>query len=184
MSQLGPQMDPERRSSKVRFRPIDRHGPASRLRRASSAWVEVVTADLAPDESDGEVGTVQSLGDAMAALAAYYERNRPKWHRESASRYTECTQFGFLRVEQDRSGSWVAYRDHYPLLRMGAPAIFRTRGEAQGAAEAHVLDYYPDGEIIEDGLSWLGDPEIDWRSYPHRVEDRAEWQRMASQSLP
>ena len=143
-----------------------------------------VTADLAPDESDGEVGTVQSLGDAMAALAAYYERNRPKWHRESASRYTECTQFGFLRVEQDRSGSWVAYRDHYPLLHMGAPAIFRTRGEAQGAAEAHVLDYYPDGEIIEDGLSWLGDPEIDWRSYPHRVEDRAEWQRMASGSLP
>jgi hypothetical protein len=143
-----------------------------------------VTADLAPDDSDGEAGTVHSLGDAIPALAAYYERHRPKWQHEGANRYIQWTQFALLRVEQDRSGSWVAYRDDYPLLRMGAPATFPKRGEAQRAAETHVLDCYPGYATIDDGLSWLADPEINWRSCPHRVEDRAHWQRMASHCLP
>src|SRR4051812_10975582 len=143
-----------------------------------------VTADLAPDDSDGEVATVQSVRDAIPALADYYERNRPKWHRESAGRYIEWTQFALLRVEQDQRGSWVAYRDDYALQRLGAPATFPTRGEAQRAAEAHALDCYPGYQTIQDGLSWLADPEIDWRSCPHRVEDRAQWQRMASACLP
>jgi hypothetical protein len=37
----------------------------------------------------------------------------------------------------------------------------------------HELDTFPNARIIDDGLSWLPDPEIDWRSVPHRVEERA-----------
>jgi hypothetical protein len=50
--------------------------------------------------------------------------------------------------------------------------------------ETQRLDCYPGYETIDDGLAWLADPEIDWRSCPHRVEDRAHWQRMASGWLP
>jgi hypothetical protein len=143
-----------------------------------------VCADLAPDWSDGVVAVVQSLDGAIPALAAYYEQNPAQWQRETATRYAKFTQFAFLRVEQDKEGRWRPKRDDYPMLRNGAPATFATREEAQRAADAHLLDYYPNYEIIDDGLSWVADPEIDWRSCPHRVEDRAHWQRMASQQLP
>jgi hypothetical protein len=46
------------------------------------------------------------------------------------------------------------------------------------------LECYLCYEILDDDLSWLADPEVDWRSCPHRVEDRAHWQRMASGYLP
>ncbi len=80
-------------------------------------------------------------------------------------------------MEQDQRGNWRARRDDYQLLRNGAPAIFAACGEAQRAADAHLLDYYPKSEIINDGLSWVRDPEIDWRSCPHRVEARAHFER-------
>ena len=144
-----------------------------------------VSADLTPDDCDDDVvAIVQSLGDAVPALAAYYERNRPRWQRESATRYTEWTLFALLAVEQDESGNWLPKRDDYPMLRNGQPAIFATREQAQRAADAHLLDYYPHSEIVDDGLAWVRHPEIDWRSCPHRVEARADWQRMASQWLP
>jgi hypothetical protein len=137
-----------------------------------------VSADLAPDWSDGDVGVVQSLGDAIPALAAYYEKNPPQWQRENATRYEKFTQFAFLRVEQDKRGNWLPKRDHYPLLRNGEPAIFATCDEAQRAADAHLLDYYPNSEKVDDGLSWVRDPEIDWRSCPHRVAARAHFERI------
>jgi hypothetical protein len=71
----------------------------------------------------------------------------------------------------------LAYRDHHPMLRNGKPAIFATCEGAQRAADAHLLDYYPNSRIIDDGLSWLPDPEIDWRSCPHCVEARAHFER-------
>jgi hypothetical protein len=143
-----------------------------------------VTADLAPDSESGDVAVVQSLDDSISALAAFYERNPPRWQRGSSTRYTKLTQFALLRVEQDEGGHWLAKRDDYPLLRNGGPAFFATCGEAQRAADAHLLDYYPGVEIIDDGLSWEPDPEIDWRSCPHRVEERAHFQRVASRGLP
>jgi hypothetical protein len=88
----------------------------------------------------------------------------------------------FLRVEQDQRGDWFANRDNYPLLRDGKPARFATHTDAQGAADAHELDLYPNAKAIDDGLSWFPDPEIDWRSVPHRVEERANWQRSSSRS--
>ena len=136
-----------------------------------------VSADLAPDWSNGDVGVVRSLADAIPALAAYYERNPPQWQRETVTRYQKLTQFAYLRVEQDQRGNWRARRDDYQLLRNGAPAIFAACGEAQRAADAHLLDHYPKSEIINDGLSWVRDPEIDWRSCPHRVEARAHFER-------
>jgi hypothetical protein len=45
-------------------------------------------------------------------------------------------------------------------------------------------DQYPNAKAIDDGLSWQPDPEIDWRSIPHRVEERANWQKSASSLLP
>lgn len=144
-----------------------------------------VTADLVPDDCDEDlVAIVQSPGDAIPALAVYYEQNPPRWERKSATRFTEWTQFALLAVEQDEGGHWLAKRDNFPMLRGGKPAIFSTREEAQRAADAHLLDCYPNREIIDDGLSWVADPEINWRSCPHRVQDRAQWQRMASGSLP
>jgi hypothetical protein len=138
-----------------------------------------VTADLAPDDCDDDlVAIVQSLGDAIPALAAYYERNRPRWERKSATRYTEWTLFALLAVEQDQRGNWLAKRDDYLMLRNGKPELFATREEAQRAADAHLLDYYPNSETVDDGLSWVADPEIDWRSCPHRVEARARLERI------
>ena len=130
-----------------------------------------MTADLPDDCEDDEVAVVQSLDDAIPALAAYYERNPPGWQRQSATKYAKFTQFAFLWIEQDKQGNWLAKRDDYPLLRNGGPAFFARCGEAQRAADAHLLDYYPGVEIIDDGLSWEPDPEIDWRSCPHRVEE-------------
>ena len=55
--------------------------------------------------------------------------------------------------------------------------------DAQRVADAHELDLYPNAKAIGDGFSWLPDPEIDWRSVPHRVEERANW-LSASSLLP
>jgi hypothetical protein len=68
-------------------------------------------------------------------------------------------------------------------MRNGERAFFATCAEAQHAADAHLLDYYPGIEIIDDGLSWLPDPEIDWRSCPHRVEARAHLERVTARWL-
>jgi hypothetical protein len=56
--------------------------------------------------------------------------------------------------------------------------------DAERAADAHELDLYPNAETIDDSLSWLPDPEIDWRSIPHLAEGRVNWQKSASGLLP
>jgi hypothetical protein len=126
-------------------------------------------------QNDGgdEIAVVKSIDDAIPALAAYYEKNLPRWERKSATRYIEWTQFGLLRVEQDQPRRWLAYRDDYPLLRDGKPAVFAVSEEAQRATDAHLRDGYPNSEAINDGFSWLPDPEVDWRSCPHRTAARA-----------
>ena len=75
-----------------------------------------------------------------------------------------------LRVEQDQQGHWLAYRDDYPMLEDTKPARFPSCADAQRAADAHELDLFPNAKAIDDGLSWLPDPEIDWRSVPYLVE--------------
>jgi hypothetical protein len=142
-----------------------------------------VTADLAPDWESGDVAVVQTIDDAIPALAAYYERKPPQWQRWNAIKHAKFTQFAILWVEQDEQGHWRAQRDDYPLMRNGERAFFATCAEAQHAADAHLLDYYPGIEIIDDGLSWLPDPEIDWRSCPHRVEARAHLERVTARWL-
>jgi hypothetical protein len=155
-----------------RVRPLDgREGPFS------------VEAALAPDECDSEITIVNSVEEALPALASFYEKNLPQWRRESATRWVELTQFANLRIEQDKLGNWLAYRDDYPMLRDVKPAVFATSEEAQRAAEAHLLDYYPNAKPIDDGFSWLPDPEIGRRS-SRRIDARAQWQRNAGGSLP
>jgi hypothetical protein len=89
-----------------------------------------------------------------------------------------CTcSYGSNRINR---GRWLAYRDDYPLPQNGETARFATAADAQRAADAHELDLYPNAVAIDDGFSWQPDPEIDWRSIPHRVEERANWQRSAS----
>jgi hypothetical protein len=130
-----------------------------------------------------EAGVVNSLNDAIPTLFAFFERYPLRWVRVLNS-YWKTTLFVILRVEQHEEGYWLAYRDDYPMLRDGGPAHFATCADAQRSADAHELDLYPNAATIDDGLSWLPDPEIDWRSIPYLVEERADWQRRASNSLP
>jgi hypothetical protein len=143
-----------------------------------------VTADVGPlDRESTEAGIVKSLNDAIPAFVAYYETYPLRWDRLHHS-YYKFTLFVILRVEQDQHGDWLAYRDDYPMLRHGEPAHFAACADAQRAADAHELDLFPNAKTIDDDLSWLPDPEIDWRSIPYRVEERANWQRVASNWLP
>jgi hypothetical protein len=131
-----------------------------------------------------EAGIVTSLNDAIPAFLAYYEKYPLRWDRLDCHEYWKFTLSVHLRVKQDQRGYWLAYRDNYPLLRGGKPAHFGTSDEAQRAADAHELDLYSNAKPIDDGFSWQPDPEIDWRSIPHRVEERVDWQRGASGLLP
>jgi hypothetical protein len=144
-----------------------------------------VRADVGPlGRETTEAGVVNSLNDAIPTFLAYYEKYPVQWewvHDE----YWKDTLYVFLKVKQDHpQGYWLAYRDDYPLLRDGKPARFATSAEAQRAADAHELDQYPSAKPIDDGFSWQPDPEINWRSIPHRVEERESWQRSASGFLP
>jgi hypothetical protein len=138
------------------------------------------------DRETTEAGVVNSLNDAIPAFLAHYEKYPLRWDRvhNVHNGYLKETLHVLLRVEQDQKGYWLAYRDDYPLLRDGKPACFATHANAQRAADAHELDLYPNAKAIDDGFSWQPDPEIDWRSIPHLVEERAKWQRSASKWLP
>ena len=89
-----------------------------------------------------------------------------------------------LRVEQDRQGHWRPIAMIIPCFEDTKPACFATCAEAQRAADAHELDLFPNAKVIDDGLSWLPDPEIDWRRVPHLAEARSDWQSSASGLLP
>ena len=143
-----------------------------------------VSADFGHWYSQGDIGVVKSLDDAIPAFLDYYEKNPIRWEQETPRLHWRHTMFVSLRVEQDQQGYWLAYRDDYPMLRDTTPARFASRANAQRAADAHELDLFPNAKAIDDGLSWLPDPEIDWRSVPHLVEERANWQRSASSLLP
>jgi hypothetical protein len=143
-----------------------------------------VTSGVGPAYQRDEVGVVKSLDEAIPAFIDFYKRHPVPSERESPALYWRHTMFVSLRVEQDQQGYWLAYREDYPLLRDTKPARFATSAEAQLAADAHELDLFPNAEMADDGLSWLPDPEIDWRSIPHRVEQRTNWQKSASSLLP
>jgi hypothetical protein len=127
-----------------------------------------------------EVGIVKSLNDVIPTFIDYYKRNPVSWERVSPALYWKYTLFVDLRVEQDQQRNWLAYRDDYPMLQDTKPAQFATCADAQRAADAHELDLFPNAKVIEDGLSWLPDPEIDWRSVPYLAEEHANWQRSSS----
>jgi len=144
-----------------------------------------VVADLAPDDCESHtVAVVNLIEEAVPALTAYYDRNPPRWERENSAKTAKYTQFAFLKVEQDNQGNWLAKRDDRLLMRNNEPAIFTRCDEAQNTADAHLLDLYPGSKTIDDGLSWDPDPEIHWRFYPDRVEERAEANLLASRYLP
>ena len=133
-----------------------------------------MTADVGPlGRETTEAGVVNSLEDAIPVFLAYYERNPVRWQRLDTGEYWKDTLNVFLQVVQDEQGDWLAYRDNYPLLQNGNPARFATYVDAQRAADAHELDLFPNALPIDDGLSWLPEPEIDWRSVPHLVEAHA-----------
>jgi hypothetical protein len=143
-----------------------------------------VTADVGPmGRKTTDAGVVDSLDEAIPAFLAYYKKYPLRWDWVY-DEYWKTTLFVILRVAQDQQGHWSAYRDDYRLLRDGKPARFAWSEEAKRAADTHELDGYPNGKEVSDGLSWEPDPEFDWRSIPHRVEDRANWQLSASSLLP
>jgi hypothetical protein len=139
-----------------------------------------VTSSIGPSYQRNAVSVVKSLDDAIPAFIAHYEKNPVPWERENSALYWRHTMFAVLRVEQDRQGNWLAYRDDYPMLEDTKPARFATCAEAQRAADKHELDLFPNAKAIGDGLSWLPDPEIDWRSVPYLAEEHASWLRSSS----
>ncbi len=112
-------------------------------------------------EDSEEVAVVGSIEEAIPAFVAYYDKHPPQWEAETELRCTKLTQFGLLSVEQDEKGQWLAYRGNYPLMRHDKPAIFTTSKEAQRAADAHMSVGYPNSKMIEDGFSWIMDPDIE-----------------------
>jgi hypothetical protein len=142
-----------------------------------------VEADLEDDYCCPHVGVVATLAEAIPALANFYEKNPPQWKIEKLAVWRKEAQYGSLRVERDVAGYWCAYRDDYPMLRGAKPAEFRTDDEARSAADAHLLDLYPGHEPLKDGLSWQANPEIDWRSDPQYVKDRAFKERMTMERV-
>ena len=141
-----------------------------------------VTSCFRPSYQGSDVGIVKSLDDAIPAFIDYCKKNPVPWERENHALYWRHTVYVSLRVEQDRQGHWLAYRDDYPMLQDTLPAYFATCADAQRAADAHELDLFPNAKVIDDGYSWLPDPEIEERS-THRVEERANWERSASSLL-
>jgi hypothetical protein len=120
-----------------------------------------------------EVAMVNSLDEAIPSFAAFYESHPPRWEptddagcviagpaaqRHRATRYTKWTDYAWLDVRQQKPGQWVAFRDDYPLMRDGQPAIFATREEAQRVADLHERQGYPRSEPINDGCTWPVDP--------------------------
>jgi hypothetical protein len=148
-------------------------------RRGRQVLYEVISGIGARDQ-EFSVAIVSCLEDAIPAFIDYYKKNPVPWEQERPALYLKHTMFVCLRVEQDQQGHWVAYRDDYPILQDTKPAHFVTCAEARRAADTHELDLFPNAKIIEDGLSWLPDPEIDWRSIPYLAEERANWERSAS----
>jgi hypothetical protein len=129
-----------------------------------------VNSCFGPSYRCGDVGIVKSLDDAIPAFIDYYKRNPVPWEQESPALYSRDTMYVSLRVEQDRQGHWLAYRDDYPMLHDTKPAYFATCADARRAADAHELDMFPNAKVIDDGYSWLPDPEIEERLIQHRVE--------------
>ena len=117
-----------------------------------------------------EVGVVKSLDEAIPIFLHYYEKHPVPWEPVRPALYCRDTMFVCLRVEQDQQGHWRAYRDDYPLLQDTKPASFATCIDARRAADAHELDLYPNAKVIDDGFSWLPDPEIGERGAPHLEE--------------
>src|ERR1700730_10246074 len=131
-----------------------------------------VTSAIGPKyQGRDEVGVVKSLNDVIPTFIDHYKRNPVPWEQVSPALCWKHTMFVDLRVEQDQQGHWLAYRDDYPMLQDTKPARFATCADAQRAADAHELDLFPNAKIIDDGLSWLPHPEIDWRSVPYLAED-------------
>jgi hypothetical protein len=144
---------------------------------------------------DVEVAVVRSLDEAIPAFVAYYESHPPRWeptdqagwvitgpeaHRGTATQYSKLTDFGGLDVMQEQPGQWVAYRNsEFPLLRDGKPAIFVTREAARCAADMHVCEGYPNSDRIDDGYTWLVDPDIEpW------LAGRGRWPSQAIDGAP
>jgi hypothetical protein len=132
-----------------------------------------VTSGIGHSYQQGDIGVVKSLDDAILAFLDYYKKTPVRWEQETPRLYWRHTMFVSLRVEQDQQGHWLAYRDDYPMLEDTKPARFAKRAEAQRAADAHELDLFPNAKVIDDGYSWLPDPEIEERSIRPLVAEPA-----------
>ena len=134
-----------------------------------------VFSSFSPGYQRDPIAIVKSLDEAVPTFLAYYKKNPVQWEREKPALYWRHTMFVCLRVEQDQQGDWLAYRDDYPMLEnLCAPARFKTCADAKRAADLHELDLFPNAKAIDDGYSWLLNPELDWRSVPYLTEGRRD----------
>jgi hypothetical protein len=146
----------------------------------------VVSSDY--DDDCAVIARVNSLDEVIPAFAAYCEANPPQWRRDDGypcgsetdapgrrgARYVKQSPFGPFWVDEVDFEHWVAYRNDHELLHGEQIAVFATCEVAQRAADAHERDNYPNSpEPINDGFSWMPDPEVDWRNNPEAVAGRA-----------
>ena len=80
-----------------------------------------------------------------------------QWEQRSSTDYEKDTYYGdTLRIRQNRTGGWQAYRNDNGLGDSDALVIFETAYEAQRLADLHVSDGYFGLPSPADGLSWRG----------------------------
>ena len=106
--------------------------------------------------SEGDkIAIIKSFDETYDALVAYY-MNHPRWYSDGAAQHFKFTPVGLLQVWQDQLENWVASRNlDDRLLRDGKRTTFPTVEEVKCAADAHLLDGWPDYKVKNDGLSWV-----------------------------
>jgi hypothetical protein len=118
-----------------------------------AGYVDYKAAHFIVTDDDGnDVVVVQSIDDALPIFAAYRSAYPPQWKRSSATEFEKWTDYGGLRVRRNSLGQWMVDRNEVELVAdEGRPATFRTRYEAQHAADLHMGEAHPNAEKVTTG---------------------------------
>jgi hypothetical protein len=103
-----------------------------------------------------KIALVNSIDEAIQAIARCDEKHPPKWMRIKPALYAKLTRYGCLRLELDQAGRWLAFRDDCPLCEDGnqEQARFPSLAEAKRVANAHLRDGFASSMSHDDDLSW------------------------------
>jgi hypothetical protein len=106
------------------------------------------------DDNNDRVALINSIEAAIPQLELHYLKHPPRWRRRNPTLYTKLTRFGRLRIEQEQSGRWVAFRNDYPLYRDDARATFPSLVAAKRIADSYINDGFPGSVTDADNFAW------------------------------